>query len=587
MGLGRSACTTVGSLSSGGGQCRVSDAGCKPRAFLAAPRDGVAYHRGTQQAQRLIEQMKWAEAEELLKQLVRQYPFDTGTSARTSNWGRLGQALREQKKHREAIQAYEKVIELQGPGPSYPGLANARYWIAASHAALGDPEAALKALEMMVSDDRYLARPGLLSDPVFAGLRERSKYRAIAGVQNVSGLSRIEGWRRDVDHLVAELRRNNPPSAPIPQEFFRLARELKAAVPRLDDQKIVTGMGKMINVLHRGHTAIWFGQPNGPTKMSFKPLPFRFYVFPEGAFITQAFGEHKALAGAQILKIGEAPFEEALRKAASAASAESSMESLWQAPDHLIRPALLKGLSLSRFDDRAELTLKMPSGNTVVKTLRTIDEPQLGRLRGKLAPPPNVQAPLFLRQVENEVHWFEAIPDRSAIYVQVNNMAPDEGETLPEFGLRLRTALEELKPRSMVLDLRHNNGGNSFSYVELLRTITGFSTRSGNKVYALIGRNVYSAAGNFTTDLERLVQPIFVGEPTSQFGNQWGDESMFVLPYSGITGALAGVRWQLSHPWDHRRSIVPHVPVQLTARAYFQGEDPALDAVYQLMAESR
>jgi hypothetical protein len=142
------------------------------------------------------------------------------------------------------------------------------------------------------------------------------------------------------------------------------------------------------------------------------------------------------------------------------------------------------------------------------------------------------------------------------------------------------------KPRHLIVDIRHNNGGNSFQYIELLRTLVAFSAGEGQKVYVLIGRNVYSAAANLSTDLERLVRPVFVGEPTSGTGNQWGDESRFILPYSGLTGAFSGVRWQLSNPWDQRRSIVPQVPVQLTAGDYFAGRDPALDAVFRLIRES-
>jgi C-terminal processing protease CtpA/Prc len=157
---------------------------------------------------------------------------------------------------------------------------------------------------------------------------------------------------------------------------------------------------------------------------------------------------------------------------------------------------------------------------------------------------------------------------------------------MPQFGLRLRQVIADGKPRHLILDLRHNSGGNSFSYVELLRTLVAFSAGEGQKVYVLIGRNVYSAAANLSTDLERLVRPVFVGEPTSGTGNQWGDENPFILPYSGLAGAFSGVRWQLSNPWDERRSIVPQVPVQLTAGDYFAGRDPALDAVFRLIRES-
>jgi C-terminal processing protease CtpA/Prc len=195
-----------------------------------------------------------------------------------------------------------------------------------------------------------------------------------------------------------------------------------------------------------------------------------------------------------------------------------------------------------------------------------------------------VPAPLFLSQIRKN-HWLQALPDRHAIFVQVNNILPDEDETMPQFGLRLRQAIADGKPRHLILDLRHNNGGNSFSYIELLRTLVAFSAGEGQKVYVLIGRNVYSAAANLSTDLERLVRPVFVGEPTSGTGNQWGDENRFILPYSGLTGAFSGVRWQLSNPWDERRSIVPQVPVQLTAGDYFAGRDPALDAVFRLIRE--
>jgi hypothetical protein len=71
-----------------------------------------------------------------------------------------------------------------------------------------------------------------------------------------------------------------------------------------------------------------------------------------------------------------------------------------------------------------------------------------------------------------------------------------------------------------VLDVRHNNGGNTATYTELLRTLVAHSTIEGNRLYVIIGRGVYSATGNLITDLERLASPVFVGEPSSGFGNQ-------------------------------------------------------------------
>ena len=99
----------------------------------------------------------------------------------------------------------------------------------------------------------------------------------------------------------------------------------------------------------------------------------------------------------------------------------------------------------------------------------------------------------------------------------------------------------------------------------------------------IIGRGLYSATANLITDLERLAAPIFVGEPSSGTGNQDGDESYVILPHSGIRGWLTSVWWQYSHPWDRRTSLVPDVPVQLTAKAYFAGQDPAMETILALI----
>lgn len=78
----------------------------------------------------------------------------------------------------------------------------------------------------------------------------------------------------------------------------------------------------------------------------------------------------------------------------------------------------------------------------------------------------------------------------------VNNLVDDEDEKLPELGQRLWTVLEKAKPKNLIVDLRHNNGGNTLLYPELLRTLIAFSREPGNQIYVLIGRRTYSATAN-------------------------------------------------------------------------------------------
>jgi len=194
---------------------------------------------------------------------------------------------------------------------------------------------------------------------------------------------------------------------------------------------------------------------------------------------------------------------------------------------------------------------------------------------------------MFLRNLQ-ENHWEQALPERSALYVQFNQVRNDAAETLPAFGARLWSVLEAQKPGNLILDLRHNTGGTTSLYPELLRTIIAYTRVRERKVYVLIGRSTYSAAGNFITDLERLVNPVFVGEASSECCNLNGDVAPVQLPHSGLSGSISGVRWNLSGDvFDGRREMSPHVPVQLTAAAYFAGLDPALDAVFTLIDRAK
>ena len=544
----------------------------RPEALLAAPSDAISYYNRSKEAQRLFAAQKWAEAETILKQLVQEYPLEG------RNWGRLASAHRRQGEHAEAIAAYRKVLDLLGAGLPYDALYN----IAVGQAATGDRAGALQTLEKLVFEEAFLRRPSLLQDDNFASLRGDPRFQKIAAQQDTSRLSRDAGWRRDIEHLTQEIKRNSPDYRyrPLPDEYTAAERDLLKNVPRLSDEEIFVGLGRLLNIVDHGHTRVSPFSEGGRLKVG--ALPLRFHAFPEGLFITQGFDGNESLAGAQVLKFGSVPAADALRLAGSAQSGESPMEVLWSGPDMLALSTTLKGLGIMKGSNAIDLTLRTPGGNVVTRSI-TLGDP---RPLGKMKAAPGTKPPLFLARTQ-EMHWLQPLPESDALYVQVNNILPDKDETLPQFAASLRRAISSSNARNLILDLRHNSGGNSFMYVDLLRELIAFSTGEGRQIYVLIGRNVYSAAANLATELERLAKPIFVGEPTSGTGNQYGDPSAVRLPYSGLNASISGLRWQLSHPWDERRAIVPDVPVQLTAQAYFEGRDPALETVLKLIEASR
>jgi hypothetical protein len=153
---------------------------------------------------------------------------------------------------------------------------------------------------------------------------------------------------------------------------------------------------------------------------------------------------------------------------------------------------------------------------------------------------------------------------------------------------RLLVRLEGADPnvKHLIVDLRHNSGGNDYLTNRLLRALIQFDMNPDKgQLYVLIGRGTYSAAQIFVTRLEALSNAVFVGEPTSSRPTFIGRTGRFTLPYSGLSGFISSELSQSSWPEDHRIWIAPDMPVGLSSRDFFSGRDPALEAVLKIVAD--
>jgi tetratricopeptide (TPR) repeat protein len=70
---------------------------------------------------------------------------------------------------------------------------------------------------------------------------------------------------------------------------------------------------------------------------------------------------------------------------------------------------------------------------------------------------------------------------------------------------------------------------------------------------------------------------IYVGEPTSENVNFYGDPAGFTLPHSHFEGAVSQLWWQDKDPRDKRSATFPEITIEPTFRDYLTGTDPALE----------
>lgn len=536
--------------------------------LMIAPKDPLAYYRARQEVARLVASSRFADAEPLAERLTREFPRDG------ENWYFLARSRAGIGKHRDAALAFERAGTILGWYDPYWTDRNAAY----AYVDAGDHAKALAVLDRAVFEHQALYRGSLFDYPRLSPLREYPEFRRIAGRPSIAGLTRTTGWQLDIDHLRAELERVNPDyrGRALPVQLDSILRSVRANIANLSDDQVVVGINRALASLRQGHTGIWFWPAD-----SGRFMPLELQAFPEGIFVTAATPAYAALLGTRLIEIEGVPAADVLARINSIMSVDGEMEYLSVGVIRMQDLRLLRGLGVTGRVDSLRVLVENTNGRQVRTTIAS--ERTRQQKRGVLDHAGAASAPLYLVN-GRQAHWDTTL-DARTMYVQVNNIADDADETLAAFGIRLRRTLEKSPVRNIIVDVRRNAGGNTDLYTELLRTLVGFSAREGTQLYVIIGRVTYSAAANLVTDLERLAAPIFIGEPTGECCNLHGDFSAVLLPYSQVRGRLTGVHWNRSTPWDGRREIVPHVPVQITFQDYLAGRDPVLESVRSLIRQ--
>ncbi len=174
------------------------------------------------------------------------------------------------------------------------------------------------------------------------------------------------------------------------------------------------------------------------------------------------------------------------------------------------------------------------------------------------------------------------------VYCQINGIGNDASESFEKFCGRLFEAVEQPEIDGLVLDLRHNGGGNTFVNVPLLEGIIRCGKlQQPGKLFLIIGRRTFSAAQNTTSDLERRTKAILVGEPTGSNPNFIGESVGIALPCSGWVISLSDLWWQHSMAMDYRVWTHSELYAPPTAELFRQHRDPAMEAIQAYRANKQ
>lgn len=547
-----------------------------------------AYYADRVNAIRTVREGNWQAAKPLLEKLTSQFRDDGDT------WYLLGLAYLQHEQWENAIVALENALELgaalhnipSGSSPSNDLMVK----IAEAYAALGDEKKAIAWINKALVA-RYDERPKLAgAHPVlgenlrFKQIESSLDYQKAAGAYVGPVLSRDAAWQDDLAFLVREIERLhvNMYHATSPESFHAEAAAIHEKIPSLTDRQVVFAFMQLVGSLGNGHNLI---VPAFGAKGEFLQLPMQFYWFSDGLFVVKAEKGYRQWVGSKVAFFGDTPAEEALSRTRSLNARDNEMQQRWLGPYYLRMPTVLEELGIVEKNEALTLTLKSEAGlvstvNVEAETFSFQGFPKLpGLERGK--------SPRYLSS-NNVNYWSEILPESNSAFVQFNDVLNMTSLSLKDFNFQLRDQISREGVDNLILDLRHNSGGDGSITSPLLATLVLFEALNPDgKLFVLMGRNTFSAAHTLLLDIERLTNAILVGEPSGSRPNALSEAGWFQLPHSGITGIVSSQFHQSGSAEDHRIWLAPHVPVSLSSKHYFAGQDPAMDEVVGIIKDSK
>lgn len=374
------------------------------------------------------------------------------------------------------------------------------------------------------------------------------------------------------------------------EQFDEKVEKLAADIPNLQKHEIIVGLARIVSSFEYGHTSIPLG---GNDAIKFHALPLNLYHFNDGIFIEGIHKDYQKILGAKVLKVEGMPITDVLAAIRPVVPAENDQYFKGYGLRYLNIIEVLHAQGVTKELKKSITFTLEQNGKTYDHTIEAIPSKRFPRDYGFTRPEEGwlsvrdqSHTPNYLKQLD-KIYYYEYLPEAKTVYVRYSQIQPDPSEDIPTFFNRVFEFIDKNDVEKLVLDVRLNGGGNNYNNKSVVTgIIQSEKINQVGKFFVIIGRRTFSACQNLINEFHNYTNAIFVGEPSSENINFYGDNRKVELPNSKIPMRLSWAWWQDKPQWENDSWTAPHLAKDISFDEYRSNQDPILDMVLDFSADN-
>lgn len=357
---------------------------------------------------------------------------------------------------------------------------------------------------------------------------------------------------------------------------------LYSDIPNLQEHEIIVGISRLVSLFKYGHTYISFHQK----PFEFSQFPFNLYEFNNEIYIQGTHKNYPSALGAKVIAIEGKPISAVLKAIEPTVEVENSQYFKAYGINNIRYPEVLHAQKITKtLQNKITLTLEK-NGKIFTQSFTALAKGEsVPTHRGYVHQNENwldardqSATPLYLRHLD-KVYFSEYLAKEKSMYVRHSRIADESEESTKDFYARVFKEIETNDAEKLIIDLRLNGGGNNYLNKDVIKSIIkAEKINKIGKLFVIIGKRTFSACQNLVNEIDNYTNVIFVGEPTAENINFWGDSRPVTLPKSAINISLSYLWWQDKPALENADWIAPSIPVAMSFDAYANNQDPVLEA---------